>query len=69
MHDHNDGSKDGGHKGMMWMMLICCTLPFVVLIFGSGTGSGYLIPILIGILIIVHLWMMFKGHGDKNEKQ
>ena len=60
MHDHND--KDGGHKGMMWMMLICCTLPFVVLFFGGGLGSGYLIPILIVTLILVHLWMMSRKH-------
>lgn len=61
MHNHN--GKE--HSGMMWMMLICCTLPFVVLFFGGRIGSGYLIPILIGILIIVHLWMMFRGHDEK----
>lgn len=55
---------------MMWMMLICCTLPFVVLFFGGGTAftGGYLLPGLIVVLILVHLWMMFRGHGSKNEK-
>lgn len=55
----------------MWMMVICCMLPLVLLFFGGGTlfSGGYFLPILIGILIIGHLWMMFRGHGDKNEKQ
>lgn len=27
MHNHDD------HKGMMWMMLICCAMPLLVLLF------------------------------------
>ncbi len=31
MHNHNN--TNGGHKGMMWMMLICCALPLAILLF------------------------------------
>ena len=61
MHNHN---KDGGGKGMMWMMIPCLLLT-VVLLLGGGklSGGGYLWPILIGVFIVAHVWMMFKGHG------
>ncbi len=65
MHDHNnDGNKDGGHKGMLWMMIPCLLL-LGVLFLGKGTvsSSGYLWPILIGAFVVVHIWMMFRGHG------
>lgn len=72
MHNHNNnGTKGGGHKGMMWMMLVCCAVPLVVLFFVGGNVSvgGYFWPILIGAFIIIHIWMMFRGHRGKNEKQ
>ena len=49
---------------MMWMMFICCALPLVVLFFAGGTIStgGYFWPVLVGTLIVVHFWMMFRGH-------
>lgn len=68
MHNHNNND---GHKGMMWMMVICCAMPFVFLLFAGGTISlsgGDFWKVLIGAFILVHLWMMFKGHGGKNEK-
>ena len=30
MHNHD------GHKGMLWMMIICCALPLVFLLFAGG---------------------------------
>lgn len=26
-------------------------------------SSGYFWPILIGVFIVAHIWMMFRGHG------
>lgn len=73
MHNHND-YKGGGHWGMMMWMMIPCLLLLGVLFLGGGSLSsgGYIWPILIGIFLIAHVWMMFKGHGghksgDKNE--
>jgi len=65
MHNHNNESnKDGGHKGMMWMMIPCLLLLGVLFLGGGKLSSGgYLWPILIGIFIAAHVWMMFKGHG------
>ena len=63
MHNHND-NKNSGHKGMMWMMIPCLLL-LGVLSLGGGklSGGGYLWPILIGGFVLLHILMMFKGHG------
>ena len=75
MHNHNNESdKDGGHKGMMWM-IIPCLLLLGVLFFGGGklSSGGYLWPILIGVFVVAHVWTMFRGHGgnstDTNESK
>jgi len=73
MHDHNNkDNKGGGHKGMMWMMIPCLLLlGFLFLGGGKLSSGGYLWPILIGVVMIAHVWMMFKGHGghkDDNDK-
>ena len=54
----------------MWMMVICCVMPLVALFFVGGKIStgGYFWPVLIGIFVIVHIWMMFRGHGGKKDK-
>lgn len=57
---------------MMWMMVVCCALPLVILLFAGGKlfSAGYIWPILIGVMIAGYLWMMFRGHGScgKNHK-
>lgn len=69
MHNHNNnGNKDNGHKGMMWMMIPCLLL-LGFLFFGGDKlpSSGYLWPIFIGVFVIAHIWMMFKGHGGHGD--
>lgn len=63
MHNHDNKNNDG-MRSMMWMMLPCLLL-VVVLLLASGklTSSGLLWPILIGGFVVLHVWMMFKGHG------
>ena len=56
----------------MWMMIPCFFL-LGILFFSGGKllSSGYLWPILIGVFVVAHVWMMFKGHrghGDANTK-
>ncbi len=67
MHDQN--SKNGGHdshKHMMWMMLICCALPLVILLFGGSAlfPGGYLPKVLIVVFAVACILMMFKRHGN-----
>ena len=63
MHNHNN-NKNKGYKGMMWMMIPCLLLlGFLFLGGGKLSSGGYLWPILIGIFVVAHVWMMFKGHG------
>ena len=53
---------------MMWMMALCA-LPIVILFFAGGKSSSseYFWPIFIGIFIVAHFWMMFRGHGSHSE--
>jgi len=65
MHDHG---KNGGGRGMMWMMIPCLLLVGVLFLGGGKlSGSGYLWPILIGIFVLAHVWMMFRGHGKHGD--
>lgn len=63
MHNHNKKNSS-----ITWMMLICI-VPLVVLLFVGGelSSGGYLWPILIGVFVAAHLWMMFKGHGGHGD--
>jgi hypothetical protein len=64
MHDHNNSdTKNSGHKGMIWMMIPCLLLLGFILLDGGTVSSGYFWPILIGALVVVHIWMMFRGHN------
>lgn len=65
MNHHCNGGKK--NSSMMWLMAICCFLPLAVLFFAGSKFSlgGYLVPILIGVCVISHIVMMFRGHGGK----
>lgn len=64
MHDHNNDNKDSGHSGMLWMMIPCLLLLGVLFLGGAKLpSSGSLWPFLIGGFVLLHVWMMFKGHG------
>ena len=67
MHNH-DGKNS---KSMMWMMLPCLLLVAVVFLGGGKlASSNYLWLIMLGVCVVPHLWMMFKGghggHSDDN---
>ena len=66
MHNHNN---NGGHKGMMWM-IIPCLLLLGVLFLGGGklSSSWYLWLIIIGICVGPHVWMMLTGHGSHDSE-
>lgn len=53
---------------MLWMMVPCLLL-LGFLFWGGGrlpsTNFGYFWAVLIGVFLAVHVWMMFKGHGDQ----
>lgn len=69
MHDHND--KNGKqNSSMMWMMLICA-IPLVALLFFGGwslRGGPWFFPVAIGVFVLAHIWMMFKGHGSHSDE-
>ena len=55
---------------MMWMMIPCLLLlGFLFLGGGKLSSNGYLWPILIGVFVAAHVWMMFKGHGGHRDDE
>lgn len=62
MNDHN-------HKGMMWMMLLCCLVPIVLLLsctaFFRSVGYGWIGVLLIGGFAAFRLIPnLFGTHND-----
>ncbi len=61
MHDHNDKSDNR----MMWMMMIGCALPILLLIFLGGAKIGgsstWLVLGAAAFMVIIHLFMA-KSH-------
>lgn len=51
------------------MMVVCCALLLGALFLGGSSLSlgGYFWLILIGVFVIVHVWMMFRGHGKHGD--
>lgn len=64
--NHNHNSKNS--KSMMWMMIPCLILVGVLFLGGGKLSEGgYLWPVIIGVFVIAHVWMMFKGHGGHGD--
>ena len=69
MHDHNkNDNANGEHKGMMWMMLVCCLVP-VLLLFGGvsffkSVGLGWIGVVFIGGFLVFHFGQMFKKRSE-----
>ena len=70
MHNHN--GKDG--NWMMWLMMICCTVPLVLIVlFGLG-GKAFGAPtwVVIGgitVMVIAHFFMMGRSHKHSDEEK
>lgn len=68
---HDNKNHDNMMKSMIWMMLICCATPILlVLLFGvggqaQGIPSWIILPLVI-IAIIAHIYIMRK-HGCSNK--
>ena len=69
MHDH-DGK---GSNSMMWMMVICCAIPLLlILVLGSG-GKALGTPtwIVLGgvaVMVVAHFFMMGRSHKHSDEE-
>ncbi|MFA6405150.1 MAG: hypothetical protein WCW46_00165 [Candidatus Paceibacterota bacterium] len=71
MHNHEKDNK--GMGSMMWMMLICCAVPLIlILLFGVGGkafgASSWVIFGGVAFMLLAHFFMM-RGHGHSNEEK
>lgn len=71
MHNHSDNNSTGGHDSkMMWLMMIGCMLPILIIgLTGSGVGRGSIwVFLLVGGGMLALHWFMMRGHGSHNHK-
>ncbi len=70
MHNH-DGKND---NWMMWVMMICCAIPLLVIVlFGFGGRAlgapTWIILGAIAVMVIFHFISMGKSHKHSDEEQ
>lgn len=71
MHDHDNNKPD---FGMMLMMMFCCAVLPLAIVFLGGTAlsngsSKWFIFALMGVFMIGHFLMMARSHRQGEEKQ
>ncbi len=64
MHNHNPDKDD---SWMMWMMVICCAIPLILLLIlgfgGKNLGaSNWLVLGGVGLMVLFHFLIMGKSH-------
>jgi len=65
MDNHVNNHGTGGHDSkMMWLMMIGCALPLIILLFSGGSTGGlnWFAIAAIGVFIAGHFWLMRRGH-------
>lgn len=61
------------HKGVMWMMLVCCLVPIILLLGGTAlfqsVGYGWVGVVLIGGFVVFRLVPnLFGTHNDSKSE-
>ena len=67
MHNHGNNNGNGGHDSkMMWLMMLGCMLPILILVFtggGAGRSAIWLVLLVVGGMLAMH-WFMMRGHSN-----
>ncbi|HEX2985472.1 MAG TPA: hypothetical protein VHO71_01500 [Caproiciproducens sp.] len=78
--DNKNNNSHKGHMSHMWMMVLCCGVPLLLIALVSLFGASFpvvrvalipVLPFLCPILMAVMIPMMFMGHNrncDREEK-
>lgn len=55
---------DRHNPKMMWLMMIFCAVPLLILLIGGNIRSGFnwFAIAAVGVFIAGHVWLMRKGH-------
>jgi len=65
MHNHDNNKEN---SWMMWAMMMCCIAPILlILLFSAGGASVWIIFSAVAVFAVMHIWMMFKGHGKHGD--
>ena len=70
-----NNNMNSEHKGMMWMMVICCLVPVALLLSGSTllkfANLRYVLIALIGVFVLFRLRHIFglANHQKSNDKE
>ena len=66
MHNHDDDDNDKTFSWIMGLMMLCCVLPLLLVLFGGKAllsgGSRWWIGALMLVFVAWHFWSMRKGH-------
>lgn len=65
MHKHNEE----GNSWMMWIMMICCMAPVLLLFTSGGAFATLNWPVLgaVAVLLALHWYVMKKMHGHSSK--
>jgi hypothetical protein len=71
MRDYNN--NDESMKSMIWMMVICCAVPLVlILLFGAGAkvlgAPKWVVLGGIAVMVVAHFLVMGKSREHSNEE-
>lgn len=67
MHNH----EDKGMKWMMYLMMLCCMVPLLILVAGARQGVNWWVIGAISIFVVLHFVLMKKHgncHGDHKKE-
>ena len=65
--ENNENKKH--NSSMMWMMLPCLLILAFALFTGGGGPRSWPFLLVIGAMVVTHLWMMFRGHGSRSSDE
>lgn len=78
---HGNNKNNNPHKGHMshiWMMVLCCGAPLLIIIFLSAFGASFpavqsaiipFLPFICPIMMVIMIPMMFMQHNHNCNKE
>ncbi len=55
-------------SSMKWMLLGCGVVLLLLFVASDVIPSGFFLPILLGVCLLSHIWMMRRSHGSQTSE-